>query len=146
MPINWTRYRNDFPITKRYAYLANAAISPIPIPVHNQMLTFFRQLVNHGGVSWEEWIAEMEETKNLYTKFIGADSSEEICFTHSTSEGMNIIAHMLSDKGFVLSNNLEFPSSNLPWINIDPKNIKFVSSTDGNKILLEDIEKMIDKG
>ena len=34
----------------------------------------------------------------------------EIAFTHSTSEGMNIIAHMLSDKGIVISNELEFPS------------------------------------
>jgi cysteine desulfurase/selenocysteine lyase len=146
MPINWTKYRDDFPVTKRYAYLANAAISPIPVPVHNQLLIFFRQVLNHGGILWEEWITEMEETKDLYAKFIGADSSQEICFTHSTSEGMNIIAHMLSDKGFVLSNSLEFPSSNLPWINIDSKNIKFVNSTDGNKILLEDIEKMIDEG
>jgi selenocysteine lyase/cysteine desulfurase len=56
----------------------------------------------------------MEKTRDLYARFIGADSREEIAFTHSTSEGMNIIAHMLSDKGIVISNELEFPSSNLP--------------------------------
>jgi selenocysteine lyase/cysteine desulfurase len=52
---------------------------------------------------------------------------------------------MLSNKGIVISNKLEFPSSNLPWLNQDSNNIKFVISTDSNRILIEDIEKMIDK-
>jgi cysteine desulfurase/selenocysteine lyase len=52
----------------------------------------------------------------MYAAFIGA-RPEEIAFTHSTSEGMNIIAHMLAHRGHAISNDLEFPSSNLPWIN-----------------------------
>jgi len=79
----------------------------------------------------------------LYTKFIGADS-EEVAFIHSTSEGMNIISHMLSDKGTVLSNELEYPSSNLPWLN-KTNNIKFVKAADNNKILMKDVVKAIDQ-
>ena len=30
---------------------------------------------------------------------------------------MNIINHLLAHRGHVISNDLEFPSSNLPWIN-----------------------------
>lgn len=145
MPTNWRRFRKDFPITRKYAYLANAAISPIPIPVYNEVSTFYQRMLNHGGTLWDEWVTEMEETRDLYAKFIGADSREEIAFTHSTSEGMNIIAHMLSDKGIVISNELEFPSSNLPWLNRNTNDIKFVGARDGNKILIEDIEKMIDE-
>src|SRR5919197_2016669 len=59
---------------------------------------------------------------------------------------MNIIAHMLSDKGIAISNELEFPSSNLPWLNKNADNTKFVKAKDGNKILIEDISKMIDEG
>ena len=87
----------------------------------------------------------MEETMALYAKFIGAGNREEIAFTHSTSEGMNIIAHMLSDKGIVISNESEFPSSNLPWLNKNADNIKFVKATDGNKILIDDIERTVDQ-
>jgi selenocysteine lyase/cysteine desulfurase len=50
----------------------------------------------------------MEQTRNLYAKYIGADNREEIAFTHSTSEGKHIIAHILSDKGIVISNELVF--------------------------------------
>lgn len=87
----------------------------------------------------------MEETRDLYANFIGAHSREEIAFTHSTSEGMIIIAHMLSDKGIVISNELEFPSTNLPWLNMNIDNIRFVKARDDNKILIDDIGKMVDR-
>jgi selenocysteine lyase/cysteine desulfurase len=50
----------------------------------------------------------MEQTRDLYPKYIRADNREEVAFTHSTSEGKNTIAHMLSDKGIVISNELVF--------------------------------------
>jgi len=142
---SWNKLRDDFPITKKYAYLANAAIAPIPIPVYNEVSKFYQDVLNHGQTLWDEWEAKMEQTRDLYAKFIGADNREEIAFTHSTSEGMNIIAHMLSDKGIVISNELEFPSSNLPWLNKNTDNIRFVKATDDNKILIEDIAKMVDQ-
>ena len=145
MPKNWDRLREDFPITKSYTYLANAAITPIPLPVYTEILKFYQGALYHGGTIWSDWIDAMEETRELYSKFIGADSKDEIAFTHSTSEGMNIIAHILSDKGIVISNELEFPSTNLPWINKNSKNIKFLKSDYEGKIPILDIAKMIDK-
>lgn len=145
MPKNWDRLREDFPITKSYTYLANAAITPIPLPVYTEILKFYQGALYHGGTIWSDWIDAMEETRELYSKFIGADSKDEIAFTHSTSEGMNIIAHILSDKGIVISNELEFPSTNLPWINKNSKNIKFLKSDYEGKIPILDIAKMIGK-
>ncbi|MDQ3835984.1 MAG: aminotransferase class V-fold PLP-dependent enzyme, partial [Thermoproteota archaeon] len=142
---NWSKLRDDFAVTKKYVYLANAAIAPIPVPVYKKVSEFYSEVLNHGETSWNQWVGKTEETKDLCAKFIGADTRDEIALTHSTSEGMNIVAHMLSDKGAVLSNELEFPSSNLPWLNKNMDNIKFVKARDGNKILINDISKMIDK-
>jgi cysteine desulfurase/selenocysteine lyase len=144
MPIDWDKYRSDFPVTQKYTYLDNAAVSPIPLTVYNEVSRFYQDILNYGGTSWNRWSTIMKQTRELYARFIGADSPEEIAFTHSTSEGMNIIAHILSDKGIVVSNDLEFPASNLPWINIKRDNIKFVKARDSNKILIEDIVGMID--
>ena len=141
---DWVKLRDDFPITKKYAYLANAAIAPIPMPVYNEVSRFYQDVLNHGQTLWEEWEIKMEQTRDMYAKFIGADNREEIAFTDSTSEGMNIIAHILSDKGIVISNELEFPSSNLPWLNKDKDNVKFVKAKDDNKIQIENIAKMVD--
>jgi len=142
---NWDKLRDDFAVTKKYVYLDNAAIAPIPVPVYNKVSEFYSELLNHGETPWNQWVDKTEETKDLCAKFIGADNKDEIALTHSTSEGMNIIAHMLSDKGIVLSNELEFPSSNLPWLNKNEDNLKFVKARDGNKILTKDISRMIDK-
>ena len=141
----WNKLRDDFAVTKKYVYLANAAIAPIPVPVYNKVSEFYSEVLNYGETSWDQWVGKTEETKDLCAKFIGADTRDEIALTHSTSEGMNIVAHMLSDKGAILSNELEFPSSNLPWLNKNVDNIKFVKARDGNKILINDISKMIDK-
>jgi len=134
--LNWERLREDFVITKKYAYLANAAASPIPKPVRDKAVTFYNDMLNYGDILWDRWLEEIEQTRIEYAKFIGADS-KEIGFTHSTTEGMNIIAHMLSNKGKVISNELEFPSSNLPWLNIGA-DICFVKARNG-KILIKDI-------
>ncbi|MFL6502160.1 MAG: aminotransferase class V-fold PLP-dependent enzyme [Nitrososphaera sp.] len=142
---DWNKLRDDIAVTKKYVYLANAAIAPIPVPVYNKVSEFYSEALNHGETSWNQWIDKTEETRDICAKFIGADSRDEIALTHSTSEGMNIVAHMLSDKGLVLSNELEFPSSNLPWLNKNVDNIKFVKARDGNKILIKDISKMIGK-
>jgi selenocysteine lyase/cysteine desulfurase len=50
---------------------------------------------------------------------------------------------MISNKGIVILNCLEFPASNLPWINNNPKNVRFVKCRDNNRIELEDIVDLI---
>ena len=142
MKCDWIKIRNDFPITKKYSYLDNAAISPIPIPVYREACKFYKNLMDHGGKIWTKYIKVKEETRKRYAEFIGSNDSE-IAFTHSTSEGMNIISHMLSNKGIVILNGLEFPASNLPWINNNPKNVRFVKCRDNNRIELEDIVDLI---
>jgi selenocysteine lyase/cysteine desulfurase len=137
---NWQNIRKDFPVTKRYTYLANAAISPTPAPVVQEILKFHNGMLNHAGSRWPDWIKEMEQARDLYAKFINA-SSDEVGFTHSTSEGMNIIAHMLHAKGSVISNELEFPSSILPWLNRGSY-VHFVKAKNG-RILKQDISDAI---
>ena len=139
---SWDRIREDFPVAEKYTYLSNAAISPIPKQVLEESSKFYQELSEHGGALWEVWAEKMEQTRDIYAKFIHAHR-DEVGFTHSTSEGMNIIAHMLSSKGSVISNELEFPSSTLPWLNSGADMI-FVSPKKG-KILKEDIANSINQ-
>lgn len=50
---DWVKLRDDFPITKKYAYLANAPIAPIPMPVYNEVSKFYKDILNHGQTSWD---------------------------------------------------------------------------------------------
>ena len=47
--------------------------------------------------------------------FINAEP-EEIAFTTNTSSGMNVIVDALEDRGEVISSELEFPVTTLPWM------------------------------
>lgn len=146
MSLTWDECRNDFPIVKNCTYLNNAAISPIPKTVYNEVEKFYQDSLNYGGIRWRDWEKKIEQTRNLFANFIGATSPDEIAFTHSTSEGMNIFSHMLSSKGVVILNKLEFPSSNLPWINSNNKeNIIYVKTRNNNKINITDISELIEK-
>ncbi|MFY9869013.1 MAG: aminotransferase class V-fold PLP-dependent enzyme [Candidatus Nitrosopolaris sp.] len=73
----------------KYAYLANAAIAPIPMPVY-KVSKFYEEVLNQGQRLWDEWESKMEQTRDLYAKFIGADDRDEIGFTHSYDGGRNI--------------------------------------------------------
>src|SRR5690349_24632914 len=140
---DWDKLREDFPVTRKYCYLANAAIGPIPVTVYNEVSKFYQDAMCHSERLWNDWVVKIQNTKDLYAKFIGASSGKDIAFTHSTSEGMNIIAHMLASKGSVISNELEFPSSNLPWLNRGA-HVTMVRARRG-KILKEDIANAIKK-
>ena len=39
---DWNKLRDDFPITKKYVYLANATIAPIPMLVYNEVSKFYQ--------------------------------------------------------------------------------------------------------
>ena len=71
----------------------NPAASPIPKPVYDKAVRFYNDMLNYGDILWDHWLEEIEQTDLEYARFIRADS-KEIGFTHSTTEGMNIIAHM----------------------------------------------------
>lgn len=141
--MNWERIREDFPTVKNFTYLTAASIGPIPKTVYEETQKFYQELLNKGVMVWDYGIKKMEETRNFYAKFIGA-KKEEIGFTHSTSEGMNIIAHMIRDdyaNANVIANELEFPSSTLPCLNAG-LDVTFVKPKEG-KILIKDIENSI---
>ncbi|MGH9983789.1 MAG: aminotransferase class V-fold PLP-dependent enzyme [Nitrososphaeraceae archaeon] len=138
--LSWERLREDFPVTEKYSYLANAAISPVPSQVQNAVSEFYRSNMTYGGTRWQEWIECIEEARRVFAALVGAHS-EEIAFTHSTSEGMNIIAHLLAQRGHAISNDLEFPSSNLPWIN-KGADMTIVPSLNG-MVPIEHIQKAI---
>ncbi len=115
MPSIWQKLRADFPITKKYICLDHASGGPVPRPVSEVIQRHYREVAEEADFAWMRWIRQRENVREKIAKFIHADPSE-VTFVQSTSQGMNWIAELLSDKGKVLTNESEFPSSTLPWI------------------------------
>jgi len=111
----WAKIRTDFPITKKCVYLDHAAGGPIPRPVFEKIQKYYEENAQESDFAWPKWVKRREGVRQKVARFIHADP-DEIAFTSSTSQGMNLVAELLADRGEVLTNTCEFPSSTLPWI------------------------------
>ncbi|HKZ78107.1 MAG TPA: aminotransferase class V-fold PLP-dependent enzyme [Pyrinomonadaceae bacterium] len=113
--IDWNTIREQIPVTRRIAYLNSAAAGPLPRATEAAATRYYQQMMDDGDVHWEEWLAQREQVRHKVARFINADP-EEIGLTTNTSSGMNLIVDALAGRGEVISCDLEFPVSTLPWM------------------------------
>jgi cysteine desulfurase / selenocysteine lyase len=112
---NWQSIRQRFPVTERVAYLNSAAAGPVSIASQAAAAGYYEKMMHDGDVHWNRWLADREAVRKKIAAFINAEP-EEIAFTTNTSQGMNVIVDALEDRGEVISSELEFPVTTLPWM------------------------------
>jgi cysteine desulfurase/selenocysteine lyase len=115
MSANWSEIRQRFPVTERFAYLNSAAAGPVSIASHQAAAGYYDKMMSDGDLHWNRWLADREEVRRKIADLINA-GPEEIAFTTNTSQGMNVIVDALEGRGEVISSELEFPVTTLPWM------------------------------
>lgn len=113
--IDWVNIRKQFPVTSNSVYLNTAAAGPLALSTAKAGAAYYEQMMNDGDVHWDEWLARREEVRAQAARFINAEP-DEIGFTTNTSSGMNIIVDALEKHGEVVSCDLEFPVTTIPWM------------------------------
>ena len=113
---NWSEIRQRFPVTDRVAYLNSAAAGAVSIASQAAAAGYYEKMMRDGDVHWNRWLADREAVRKKVADYINAEP-EEIAFTTNTSQGMNLIVDALEDRGEVISSELEFPVTTLPWMN-----------------------------
>ncbi len=115
---------SDFYITKKRIYLNNGSISPLPISSIKSMTDFNIRYSEVGPDSKEftDYLDELKlETRKRIADLINGHE-DEIIFTQSTTEGINMVANGLSwkvDDRLLIRNSLNEHFSNyLPWIRL----------------------------
>jgi cysteine desulfurase/selenocysteine lyase len=137
--IDWQLVRRDFPVTEHTAYLNSAAAGALPRIVMETAAGFYREMMEAGDAGWDKWLARREEIRRRVAEFINAEP-DQIAFTTNTSAGMNLIADALERRGDVISCELEFPVSTLPWLHRGA-HIKSIKAHDG-EINAEDVARL----
>ena len=112
---NWAQVRAKFPVTTRSVYLNTAAAGPLAVSTAAAGAAYYEQMRDDGDVHWDNWLAQIEEVRKRVARFINAEP-DEIGFTTNTSSGMNVIVDALEKHGEVLSCDLEFPVTTIPWM------------------------------
>ena len=113
--INWADVRAKFPVTTSSVYLNTAAAGPLAQSTAKAGAFYYEQMMSDGDVHWDHWLARREETRAKVASFINAEP-EEIGLTTNTSSGMNLIVDALEKHGEVISCDLEFPVTTIPWM------------------------------
>jgi cysteine desulfurase / selenocysteine lyase len=113
--VDWEGVRAEFPVTEEYAYLNSAGAGPISRRTAEAATRLYRETEESGDRLWEAWLARREEARRTVARLINAEP-DEIAFTTNTSAGMNLIVDALEGAGRVLSCELEFPVTTIPWI------------------------------
>jgi len=114
--INWDDIRKQFPVTENSTYLNAAAAGPLARATMAAATEYYQQMMDDGDIHWDEWLAKREEVRRKVAAFINAEP-DEIALTANTSSGMNVIVDALETHGEVISGDLEFPVSTIPWMN-----------------------------
>jgi selenocysteine lyase/cysteine desulfurase len=113
--LDWASVRAEFPATETYAYLNSAGAGPLSRRVAGAAGQLYREASESGDRLWEVWLARREQARADVARLINAEP-DEIAFTTNTSSGMNLIVDALEDAGDVVSCELEFPTSTIPWM------------------------------
>nr|MBA3243076.1 aminotransferase class V-fold PLP-dependent enzyme [Acidobacteriota bacterium] len=134
--VDWGRVRADFPVTGRTAYLNSAGAGPVPTCVLEAAKEFYSETLVSGDRLWEEWLRRREIARASVARLINAEP-DEIGFTTNTSSGMNLIVDALEGAGEVVSCELEFPVSTIPWMHRGVR-VHLVEATEG-ELRTEDV-------
>lgn len=113
--IDWSNIRKQFPVTDNCVYLNTAAAGPLARSTAEAGTAYYEQMMHDGDLHWDEWLVRREEIRAQVARFINAEP-DEIGFTTNTSSGMNVIIDALDKHGEVLSCDLEFPVTTIPWM------------------------------
>jgi cysteine desulfurase/selenocysteine lyase len=112
---NWASLRARFPVFNHSTYLNTAAAGPLADSTAKAAAHYFEQMRNDGDVHWDAWLAQREQVRARVAAFINAEP-DEIGLTINTSTGMNLIIDALEKHGEVVSCDLEFPVTTIPWM------------------------------
>jgi cysteine desulfurase/selenocysteine lyase len=113
--VDWAVARAEFSVTEEYAYLNSAGAGPVSRRTTAAAAQFYVETEESGDRLWEIWLSRREQARATIARLINADP-DEIAFTTNTSSGMNLIVDALEGAERVVSCELEFPVTTIPWM------------------------------
>ena len=159
--MNINNIRKEFPIfdekiqNNDLVYLDSANSSQKPKDVINRMTNFYETEFSNVGRSVHSLAVKatnrFEESRDKVQKYLNAKHREEIIFTKSATESINLIASSFGDKFIkegdeILTTELEHHSNYVPWHFIRQKKgakIKFAPVNKRGEVEIDEIKKLI---
>ncbi len=163
-PLDALRLREDFPILrylrpdgKPLIYLDNAATTQRPTHVIDALVDVYasRYANVHRGIHWlsDQTTDLYEEARQKIQAFINAPSSDEVIFTHGTTEGINLVARSWGEASIhagdeILLTEMEHHSNIVPWQQLAERTgatIRWAPITDDGQLQLDALTGLLNR-
>lgn len=142
-----SRLRAEMPVAERWAYFDHAAVAPITAPAAAAIDKWRQEAAREGDTLWPEWAREVQRTRQVAARLLGADE-REIALVPSTTAGINFVAEGLDwrpgDNVVTLAD--EFPSNIYPWMHLRDRGVETrLVPTDDGRVDLDQLAAQCDQ-
>jgi len=138
--------RDEFPVTRRWAFLDHAAVAPLSARAQTAMEEWARDLTENGRVNERRWNDRIEEVRALAGRLIHAEPLD-IAFIKNTSEGIGIVAEGLSWQpgDNMVTAAEEYPANVYPWMNLASRGVEVrLIPSRGGRLGIDDLRQAVD--
>lgn len=125
----------------------NAATTPPLLAVLNEIVAFSPWYSSvHRGTGYKSILTSdvYEQARQTVKLFVRAAADDVVVFTKSTTEALNLLAHVLAKDGeekVVLSTDMEHLANDLPWRR--QFKIDYIGLDESGRLLLADVESKL---
>ncbi len=144
--MDWQALRNEFPITRRWAFFDHAAVAPISGRAQQAVVAWAADMAENGDVHERRWLECVEDVRRAFGRLLHCDPLD-VAFVKNTSEGIGIVA-----EGFpwqpgdnMVTAAEEYPANVYPWLNLADRGVEVRTvASRGNRILIDDLRAALD--
>jgi kynureninase len=144
--MNWTGWRDEFPILSRRTYLNSCSLGALSRRAVERVSTFHDDWHDYGASAWyETWVGRMAELRTRVADMIAAHT-DEVALAASTSAALSVIGSALDYTGRnkVIIAELDFPTVAYQWMVRPGVEIIRIPSDDGVAIDPQRVADAID--
>jgi cysteine desulfurase / selenocysteine lyase len=144
--MDWDALRQEFPVTRRWAFFDHAAVAPLSGRAQQAMTAWAADMAANGDAELHKWEKHVEEVRARAGKLINADPLD-IAFVKNTSEGIGFVAEGFPWKAGdnMVTAAEEYPANIYPWMNLAGRGVevRFVATRE-NRIEIDDLRAALD--
>ena len=144
--MDWSSFRSQFPVTRRWAFLDHAGVAPLPTPAVNALGEYAASQAENGVAAVKHWIDRIGQVRELAARLINAPHTEDLYFIPSTTYGIGAIAEGFPWKAGdnVILAAEEYPANQYPWMNLAHRGVEVRTiSSRGGRLSVDDFRAAI---
>jgi kynureninase len=131
--VNWTAWRDEFPILSRRTYLNSCSLGALSRTALGRVAAFHEDWHDHGASAWYEiWLGRLDELRGRVARMVAARPAE-IAMAASTSAALAVLGSAIDygRRSRVVVAGLDFPTVAYRWMVHPGVEVIRVPSDDG---------------